>query len=130
MRGGAGGGLGGADPPTGVGMQLGPGRSPCCREATVTTLPKTDPVWLGGTASPGEELHHYDAQFAAQSTQPNYVRALHLRGPTLTLRGVMGVTDPPSQARATRYKYACSWMCTRLRATLLAPLCDESAARG
>jgi hypothetical protein len=28
-------------PPTGVGMQLGPGRSPCRREATVTTLPKT-----------------------------------------------------------------------------------------
>ena len=37
-------GGGASDPPTGVGMQLGPGRSPCRREATVTTRPKTGPV--------------------------------------------------------------------------------------
>ena len=86
-------------------MQLGPGCSPCCREAAVATLPETDPVWPGGAASAGEELLHYDAQCAAQSTQPNYMRALHLRGHTLTLRGVMGVTDPSSQARATRYMH-------------------------
>ena len=54
-------------PPTRVGMQLGPGRSPCCREAAVTTLPKTDLVWLGGTASAGEELRHYDAPFVPVS---------------------------------------------------------------
>ena len=33
------------------------------------------------------------------------MRALHLRGHTLTLRGMMGVTDPASQARATRYTH-------------------------
>ena len=78
-------GEGPSDPPTGVGMQLDPGRNPCHREATVTTLPKTDPVWLGGRSmSAGEELHHYGgpSECAAQSThtQPNDVRALHLRG--------------------------------------------------
>ena len=45
-------------------MQLGPGRSPCRREATVTTLPKTVCLtWR--TISAGEELLHYDAQCAA-----------------------------------------------------------------
>ena len=70
-------------------MQLGPGRSPCRREATVTTLPKTDLSDLEGHKR-RRRLHHYDAQCAAQSIQPNYVRALHLRGHTLTLRGMRG----------------------------------------
>ena len=93
-------------------MQLGPGRSPCRREATVTTLPKAVCLtWR--TISAGEELLHYDAQCAVQSTQPNYMRALHLRGRTLTLRGMMGVTDPSSQVRATRYTdiHGCARAC-------------------
>ena len=46
-------------------------------------------------------------EFAAQSTQPNYVRKPQLRGLTPTLLGMMGVTVPPSPACAdgqlTRY---------------------------